>query len=50
MKKKYDGKQADMFSMGVILFMIVSKSYPFRVAEKDEKYYKFIYRNTEENF
>jgi carbon catabolite-derepressing protein kinase len=49
-KQKYDGKQADMFSMGVILFMIVSKSYPFRMAEQNEKYYKFIYRNTPEDF
>ena len=39
-----------MFSMGVILFMIVTKSYPFRVAENNEKYYKFIYRNTEDDF
>ena len=39
-----------MFSLGVILFMIVTKSYPFKVAEKEEKYYKFIYRNTPEDF
>lgn len=31
-KNVYDGKQADMFSLGVILFMIVIKSYPFRIA------------------
>ena len=30
--------------------MIVSKSYPFRMAEKDEKYYKYIYRNSPEDF
>jgi serine/threonine protein kinase len=33
-KKKYDGKKTDIFAIGVILFMIVIKSYPFKAADK----------------
>jgi serine/threonine protein kinase len=49
-KKAYNGKQTDMFSVGVILFMIVFKSYPFREATKSDRYYKYIYKNSDENF
>ena len=49
-KKKYDGKKADIFSVGVILFMVVVKSYPFRIADKNDKYYKYIYRNTKDSY
>ena len=48
-KKKYDGRQADMFSIGVILFMVVTKSYPFSAADKNEKYYNLIFKNTKQS-
>jgi serine/threonine protein kinase len=34
-----------MFAVGVILFMIVLKSYPFRMATKDDKYYTLIHQD-----
>ena len=49
-KKKYDGKRADMFSLGVILFMVVNKSYPFSVADKNDKYYCYIFKNTKQSY
>ena len=45
-RKTYDGKQADMFSIGVILFMMVFKSYPFRIANSQDRLYKMIIDNT----
>ena len=41
--KIYDGRQTDMFSVGVILFIIVQGIFPFAEAKKDEYYYKLIY-------
>lgn len=38
----YDGKQADLFSVGVILFIIVVGIFPFQEAKKDEYFYKLI--------
>lgn len=46
----YDGLKADMFSIGVILFMIVIKSYPFKNSDKNDKFYRLIMKNTEESF
>ena len=40
----YDGKQIDMFSTGVILFIIVMGIYPFKEARKDEYFYKNLYK------
>lgn len=41
--KSYDGRQIDMFSVGVILFIIVQGIFPFSEARKDEYYYKLLY-------
>ena len=30
--------------------MIVIKSYPFKAADKKEKYFKFFYENTKDSF
>ena len=49
-KKTYDGMQTDMFSIGVILFMIAVKSYPFKVASEKDKYYQLIIENSEQSF
>lgn len=43
--KVYDGFQIDMFSTGVILFILVHGTFPFKEAKKDEYYYNMIYTN-----
>lgn len=40
--KTYDGKQIDVFSTAVILFIIVQGIFPFKEAKKDEYYYNLI--------
>lgn len=41
-QKKYDGMQIDIFSTGVILFIIVQGIFPFQEAKKDEYYYNLL--------
>ena len=41
--KKYDGSKIDIFSTGVILFIIVLGIFPFKEAKKDEYFYKMIF-------
>jgi serine/threonine protein kinase len=43
--KVYDGKQIDMFSVGVILFIIIQGIFPFKEAKKDEYFYNLILNN-----
>ena len=43
--KTYSGKQIDIFSTGVILWIIVQGIFPFQEARKDDYYYKYIYNN-----
>ena len=38
----YDGKKDDVFSAGIILFMMLTARPPFRCAKKDDAYYKLI--------
>jgi serine/threonine protein kinase len=40
--KQYDGRQIDVFSTGVILFIIVQGIFPFKEAKKDEYFYNLI--------
>lgn len=40
--KTYDGQHIDMFSVGVILFIIVQGIFPFKEAKKDEYFYNLI--------
>lgn len=40
--KVYDGRQTDMFSIGVILYIIVQGIFPFAEARKDDYYYKLL--------
>ena len=40
--KTYDGRQIDVFSTGVILFIIVQGIFPFKEAKKDEYFYNLI--------
>lgn len=37
--KQYDGKKTDMFSIGVILFVMVQGIFPFKEAKKDDTFY-----------
>lgn len=40
--KTYDGRSIDIFSCGVILFIIVQGIFPFKEAKKDEYFYNLI--------
>ncbi len=40
--KTYDGRQIDIFSTGVILFIIVQGIFPFKEAKRDEYFYNLI--------
>jgi serine/threonine protein kinase len=40
--KTYKGKNVDMFSIGVILFIIVQGIFPFKEARKEEYFYNLI--------
>lgn len=40
--KQYDGRQTDIFSAGVILFIIVQGLFPFREAKQDEFFYNLL--------
>lgn len=43
--KQYDGRQIDIFSTGVILFIVVQGIFPFKEAKKDEYFYNLIINN-----
>lgn len=46
MKKKYDAKKADVFALGVIMFVFVKGSPPFEVADYHrDPYYKTLLTN-----
>ena len=40
--KKYDGLQIDLFSSGVILFILIKGIFPFKEARKDEFFYNLL--------
>ena len=40
--KQYDGRQADIFSAGVILFIVVQGLFPFREARTEEYFYNLL--------
>jgi serine/threonine protein kinase len=40
--KNYDGTQVDLFSVGVILFIIVQGIFPFKEARKEEYFYNLL--------
>jgi len=40
--KRYNGTQVDIFSIGVILFIIVQGIFPFKEARKEEYFYNLI--------
>ena len=38
----YNGKQTDIFSMGVVLFTLVVGYFPFSAAEDNDSFYNFL--------
>jgi len=48
--KVYNGKQIDMFSTGVILFIIVQGIFPFKEAKKDEYFYNLLLQGKFEQY
>lgn len=40
--KTYDGAKIDIFSVGVILFILVQGIFPFKEARKEEYFYNLI--------
>lgn len=43
--KTYNGTQIDLFSVGVILFIIVQGIFPFKEARKEEYFYNLLMTN-----
>jgi len=41
-KKTYYGRQVDVFSTGVVLFLLVHGTFPFSMAVHNDKYYSLI--------
>lgn len=48
--KEYDGLKADIFSLGVILFIMIQGTFPFSQARTDEYYYKYLVRGETEKY
>ena len=48
--KIYDGRSADIFSAGVILFIIVQGIFPFSDALTDNEHYKLIYQGNMDKY
>lgn len=40
--KQYKGSQVDVFSLGVILFILVQGIFPFKEARKEEYFYALL--------
>lgn len=47
---KYTGKKADIFSLGCVLFAIVTGAEWFDSAERNDDFYKYIYRNNPDEY
>merc|ERR1712051_1045119 len=48
--KQYKGTQVDMFSIGVILFIIVQGIFPFKEARKEEYFYNLILQGQNDTY
>lgn len=48
--KTYDGRQIDIFSVGVILFIIVMGIFPFQEAKPDDYYYRMLLSGKQDKY
>lgn len=48
--KEYDGFKADVFSLGVILFIMIQGTFPFSQAKADEYYFKYLVKGQTEKY
>lgn len=49
-KVKYDGRKADIFAAGVVLFSIMYGIFPFKNATEDDQFFKFISAGDNEEY
>ena len=49
-RQVYNGFKADIFSLGIILFTLVTNRIPFFKASKDDKYYRLIFLRKFNNY
>lgn len=49
-RQNYDGKQIDLFAVGIILFIMYSGVPAFNVAKSSDKWYKYIASNRDDLF
>jgi len=47
---KYCGRQADLFSSGVVLFMMLTQCQPFQKAATNDHFYRYIAGNRPDKF
>ena len=50
LREPFDGSKADIFSLGVLLFFLVTKEYPFDKAIEEDDFYGFIKNHNYEEF
>ena len=49
-REKYCGTSTDVFSLGVVLFILVKGVFPFIEAKRDDKYFHHIYYGAFEDY
>ena len=49
-EKPYDGQKADVFSLGVVLFIIVHGIFPFCEARPNECFYKYLIKGKHDKY
>jgi serine/threonine protein kinase len=48
--KTYNGEKADIFSLGVLIYVLKTGKFPFCKATKDDPAYKFHFKGDTTNF